>query len=147
MQWSEMYSKEREPSSVQIREFADTPLWDDLAAHLEQAYNVRPQLFYSCCSMDKGAWKGWNVKYKKSGKALCSLYPKQGYYVALIAIGEREAAEADLLIPLCDEYTQDLYNRTKSGKTGKSLAIEVTNGKILRDVENLIALRVGRTLR
>ena len=104
MQWYEQHGKEYEPSSDQIREFVTTPLWDDLATHLEQTYNTGPQLSYSCCSMDKGAWKGWNVKYKKSGKALCSLYPKRGYYVALIAIGTKEMAEASLLIPLCDEY-------------------------------------------
>ena len=62
---------------------------------------------------------------------------------ALHKIGAKEAAEADLLIPLCDEYTRNVYNRTKSGKTGKSLAIEVTNADILRDVKNLTALRVA----
>lgn len=143
MQWSELYSKEQEPSSAQIREFVNTPLWDDLTLYLEQAYNARPQLFYSCCSMDRGTWKGWNVKYKKSGKPLCSLYPKQDYYIALIAIGTKEMAEASLLIHICDEHTRNLFHQTKSGSTGKSLAIEVTNEDILRDVKNLIALRVA----
>ena len=143
MQWSELYSNGHEPLNYQIKEFVDTPLWDDLANHLQQAYNIQPKLFYSCCSMDKGYWKGWNVKYKKSGKALCTLYPKQGYFVTLIAVGAKEIAEADLLIPLCDEYTQNLYNRTELGTVGKSLAVEVTSENILGDVKNLIALRAG----
>ena len=143
MLWSELFDDGHEPSYNQIKEFVDTPLWDDLADCLQQAYNVKPKLFYSCCSMDKGLWKGWNIKYKKSGKALCSLYPKQGYFMALIAVRAKEIAEADLLIPLCDEYTQNLYSRTKSGTVGKSLAVEVTSENILRDVKNLIALRVA----
>ena len=57
-----------------------------------QAY-VKPILSYSNCAMDKGIWKGWNVKYKKSGKALCTLYPKQGYFQALVVIGAKESAD------------------------------------------------------
>lgn len=143
MLWSSLYDKGHEPSDSQIKEFVNTPLWDDLVHTLQQTYHVQPKLFYSRCSMQDGFFMGWNVKYKKRGKALCTLYPKQGYFVALIAVGANELTEADFLIPLCDEYTQDLYNRTASGKIGKSLAVEVTNESILRDVKNLIALRVG----
>lgn len=93
--------------------------------------------------MDGGAWKGWNVKYKKSGKSLCTLYPKQGFFLSLITIAEKDAVEADLLIPLCCDYVKALYNRAEFGKNyGKMLGIEVTNEEILRDMKELIALRV-----
>lgn len=143
MQWSELYDDEHEPLENQIKEFVDTPLWDDLTNYLQQTFNVEPKLFYSCCSMDNGYWKGWNVKYKKGGKSLCTLYPKQGYFIALITVGSKEITEADFLIPFYDEYTQDLYRRTAFGTVGKALPIEVTNESILYDVKGLIALRVG----
>lgn len=108
---------------------------------MQQAYHVAPTLFYSCCSMDNGFWKGWNLKYKKSGKALCALYPKQGFFVALIAVGAKEMAEIELLLPFCDRHTQHVYEQTTYGKNGKSLVIAVTDEAILRDVKNLIAIR------
>jgi hypothetical protein len=74
---------------------------------------VKPKLSYSGCSMDGGAWKGWNVKYKKSGKVLCSLYPKQGYFLALVPF------------------------------EGNSNAFEVSDEDVLREVKDLIALRVS----
>ncbi len=143
MLWNELYGKENEPTLTQISEFATTSLWGDLDEHLRTAYNVAPKLFYSGCSMDEGYWMGWIVKYRKSGKALCTLYPKQGYFAALIAIGEKEKAEAELLMPHCDAYTRELYAKTKAGATGKSLGIEVTSENILRDVKALIAIRAG----
>ena len=143
MQWSELFQKGNEPSADQVCQYVCTPLWDDLSEHLRQAYNIQPKLFYSGCAMDKGYWKGWNIKYKKSGKALCSLYPKEGYFLALIAVGPKEIVEADLLAPLCCEYTQNLYNRSAFGNSGKSLAFEVTNEDILRDVKSFIALRAN----
>jgi AraC family transcriptional regulator len=142
MLWSELYDNGHEPSDNQIKEFVGTPLWDDLVGFLQQAYNVKPKLFYSNCSMDQGLWKGWNVKYKKNGKALCTLYPKQDFFMALIAVSANEIDEADLLIQFCDQYTQDLYCRTGFGYNGKSLALEITNEIILRDAKELIALRV-----
>lgn len=142
MQWSERFGKENEPSGNQIRAFVNNPLWDELMNCLQQKYNVKPKMFYSRCAMDNGFWKGWNVKYAKGGKALCTLYPKEGHFIALVNIGAKEFAEAGLLIPLCDAYTQDLYNHTKSGASGKSLAVQVTSEKILQDVKNLITLRV-----
>ena len=143
MQWGELFNDGQEPSDNQVKDFVDNLLWEDLTGYLQQTYNVQPKLFYSGCSMQDGFWKGWNVKYKKGGKSLCTLYPKQGYFIALIAVGAKEIAEADLLIPFCDEYTQNIYSQTKFGAGGKSLAVEVTSESILRDVKNLIALRVA----
>ena len=144
MQWSEMFGKENEPTYEQIQEFVATPLWGELAAYLQQTYNVKPKTEYSGCTMDKGAWKGWNIKYKKGGKSLCTLYPKQGHFLSLITIAEKDAAEADLIIPLCTDYVQELYHGTEYGKNyGKMLGIEVTSEDILRDMKKFMALRVG----
>ena len=143
MQWNELFTKEHKPSDSQIKEFVATPLWDDLDIYLKQAYNVKPQLSYSNCSMDKGMWKGWNVKYKKSGKSLCTLYPKQGYILSLVPIGSGEMNEAELLMPFCTQYTQNLFKQAGSGHKFLSLAFEVESDDVLQDMKNLIALRVA----
>ena len=58
MQWSELYDKEHEPQEAHIRNFIDTPLWDNLTGSLKEIYNVKPKLFYSCCSMQNGFLRG-----------------------------------------------------------------------------------------
>ncbi len=145
MLWNELFDKEHEPSNEQIAEFLDTPLWDDLSNHLQQVYKVKPKKEYSGCAMDEGVWKGWNVKYKKNGKSLCTLYPKQGYFLSLITVSEKDAVEADLLISLCCDYTKDLYNRGEfKNHYGKMMGFEVTSEEILRDLKNLIPLRAKK---
>ena len=143
MQWCELYPKEHEPLDQQIKDFVNSPLWEELTTHLQQTYNIKPQLFYSNCSMDKGYWKGWNVKYKKGSKSLCTLYPKQGYILMLIPLGLKEISQVDISNLLKDKYMQDLFTRTKAGKTGMSLAVEVKSKKTLNDIKKLIALRYG----
>ena len=141
--WNEVYDREHEPSEAQIKEYVNTPLFDDLDGHLRQVYKVKPKLAYSNCGMDGGLWKGWNVKYQKSGKSLCTLYPKQDYLLLLVPIGAREMTEAELLILSCTEYTQELFKRS-GGADYKSMAFEVREESVLNDVKSLVELRVKK---
>ena len=141
MEWSEMFTREHEPSESQIRDFVSTPLWDDLDSYLRHEYNVKPKVSYSSCSMDKGMWKGWNVKYKKNGKPLCTLYPKQGHILSLVPVGLQDIGQAELMMPTFTEYTQNLLKQSVTGHNGKSLAIVVENEAVLQDMKNIISLR------
>jgi len=144
MQWNELFNNEHQPTDSQVKDYIDSPLWGSLDNHLKQTYNVKPKLSYSNCSMDKGMWKGWNVKYQKSGKSLCTLYPKQGYLLLLIPVGLNKMNDAELLMPLCTEYTQNLFNQAVVGHIGKMLAFEVKDENVLNDVKNLIAIRAKK---
>jgi AraC family transcriptional regulator len=116
-----------------------------LADYLQETFKAKPKYEYSACAMDGGMWKGWNVKYKKNGKSLCTLYPKQGYFLSLVTISEKDAAEADLLLPLFGDYMRDLYNRIEyKNHYGKMMGVEVTSEEILRDMKEIMALRVAK---
>ncbi|MEN6339268.1 MAG: DUF3788 domain-containing protein [Clostridiaceae bacterium] len=138
MTWQECYPRALEPSPAQIAGFIDSPLWGELCAFLESTYGVEPRVEYSTCS---GA-PGWNVKYKKSGRSLCTLYPDAGAFTALITVGAKEAPEAELLLPLCSEYLRSLFSRSGSLNGARWLMIRVSDERVLSDVKALIRLRV-----
>lgn len=140
MTWNEQYPKLSPPEWADISDYIASPLWEHLCAHLEESYGVSPKIEHSVCS---GA-PGWNVKYKKGGRALCTLYPAAGYFTALVSVGSREAVEAELMLPLCSEYTRTLYNRTRLFNGGRWLMIEVRSEDVLEDVKRLISLRVRK---
>jgi len=144
MQWNELFNKDNQPSENQVKDYIGTPLWDDLDDYLKQTYNVKPKSSYSNCAMDGGMWKGWNIKYQKSGKSLCTVYPKQGYFLLLLQVGLHDMNEAELLMPLCTEYTQTLFNQAQSGHVGKFLAFDIKNESTLSDVKNLVTIRAKR---
>lgn len=75
------------------------------------------------------------------------MYPKQGYFVAMVSFSAKELDDADALIRLCGEYTKNNYQKSKSSKLGKSTSYEVTNKRILQDIEELIALRASKLKR
>ncbi len=129
----------REPTKEDISSYVNSPLWEQLCNYVEKEYQSKPVLEYSRCSMQYG----WNVKYKKGGRTLCTLYPMEGYYIALIVIGERERLEFEWMLPGFTEYLQQLYHNTKTGMGQKWLMISVTDDTVLGDVKQCIAIRRG----
>lgn len=139
MEWSAAYAKEHSPAMQDIRSFVDNALFDALCDHMHSAYAAAPRIEYSSCSMQRG----WNVKYKKRGRALCTLYPAHGYFRALICIGERERVLAELAIPGCGGYVQELFHRTEYFNGSKWLMLDVQDAVTLSDLKTLIQLRAG----
>ena len=137
MEWSLLYSNAKLPAWEQVVGYVDCSLWSEFNSRIQIAYQIEPVMEYSRCSMQRG----WNIKYKKSGKSLCTLYPMSGYFIALVVIGDKEMPEAEFLIPLCSRYVQDVFKSTKSGQGQKWLMLEVRNEETIEDIFRLICLR------
>ena len=138
MEWSKKNDMANQPCLEDVSEYIHSGLWKELNAALQGSYSVKPALSYSKCT----AQPGWNVKYKKSGKSLCTLYPMDGFFIALVTIGNKETHELEQTLSSYSEYTQALYRRTPFSCGGRWLMISVTEKAILNDVVNLIDLRV-----
>ena len=137
MSWNERYPKEIKPELDDIGAFVASPLWRRLCAQVEQTYGVKPLTEHSRCS---GA-PGWNVKYKKGGRSLCTLYPAGGYFTCLVAIGGGAAAEAELALNTYSDYTRALYQRATPFNGSRWLMIDVRDEHILADALALIDIR------
>lgn len=139
MEWSSLYGPEHAPAFEEISSYINNPLWQELNDYLQAAYVVQPKLSYSRCSVQRG----WNVKYQKNGRALCTLYPMEGFFIALVVIGEREQIQTELLLPLCCAYTQELYRQAACTVGQRWLMLAVTDAKVLQDVKRLVRLRLA----
>ena len=138
MEWTELYPESTPPSLEQVEAYVISPLWGRMNTLLQKSYRAAPKLAFSRCS----GQPGWNIKYQKGGKSLCTLYPMEGFFIALVVIGAKEEPEASLAMPLCGEYTRGLYAGTPFSAGGRWLMMQVTEESALRDAKRLIALRV-----
>ena len=96
----EKFDKYKQPSEAEVRDFVNTGLLDDIDSHMRDNYKVKPKYAYSACAMDGNIWRGWNIKYQKSGKSLCTLYPQQGYFLALVPGKSFEVRSEEALVDL-----------------------------------------------
>ena len=138
MEWKEMFPAHSQPDMSQIGTYTGISLWEGLCSFVEGQYHITPKIEYSICSMAPG----WNVKYKKGGKAVCTLYPNDGFYTCLLSVGNQAASETELILAGCTPYVQELYWKTNVFNGGRWLMINVTEEAILEDVKELIGIRV-----
>lgn len=143
MTWSQLFGSDSIPSNEDIIKFIGLSdhLWNNLVSHIEEKYKVQPKIEYSKCS----AQPGWNIKYKKSGKSLCTLYPMPDYFIALVVVGAKEEEEVKMAIEsgIFTPYTKELYNKTAFSLGGRWLMIEVKDNAVINDIKALIAIRVS----
>lgn len=137
MDWVKFYTADKQPTEAEISDFIASPLWSDLNEFLRENYEVEPSYSYSTCS----GQPGWNVKYQKAGRSLCTLYPMEGFFIALVVIGAKEEMEAEPLLLTCDESIQKIYHGAVPLMGGRWLMVHVTSEKIVDDVKQLIQLR------
>lgn len=113
--------------------------WLDLNAFLQNTYKVKPKMSYSKCSMQKG----WNVKYQKSGKSLCTLYPEKESFIVLIVI---ELEMIPIIEDMKNDFAPAVLDVVKSARPfngTKWLMIRVESDAILKNVRELLVLKHG----
>ena len=142
MSWNDRFGKENRPTNEELLQFlgAAKLRWSTLVDTIETTYHVTPRLEYSTCS----GQPGWNVKYKKGGKSLCTLYPMEDYFIVLVVVGTKEENEVQLAASagvFCDEV-RELYENTKFSAMGKWLMIQVKGQQEAEDVLKLIEIRM-----
>lgn len=138
MNWNEIYTVDKKPSAEEISEYINNHLWNELTEFVEKVYLVKPLIEYSRCSLAPG----WNVKYKKGSRSICTLYPNKNYFTCLVCVGSKEVVEVELLLPTLEQYIQELYKTSGSLNGTRWLMIDVKNSKILNDIMELIRIRV-----
>ena len=106
MKWSELFNVNQVPSYEDIKQYIGEgePIWSELLSYIEKAYQVQPKMTYSKCS----AQPGWNIKYQKSSKSLCTLYPMEGFFIALVVVGAKEEEEVEMALGTFTPYVQGL---------------------------------------
>ena len=137
MNWYEWYGPDRAPSLEEVAAFVKSGLWGSARGEIESGFKVTPRLEYSGCA----GQKGWNIKYKKGGRSLCTLYPMDGYFISLVVIGRREEECMPQILPSLGEQTQALYGRTPFSLGGRWLMMTVNDESSLQDLLSLVKLR------
>lgn len=131
------------PTLDEIAEYTHNPLFSDFCSEIREEYRCKEKIEYSSCSWEPG----WNVKLKKSGRNLCTIYPKEGYFTVLVVIGQTEKSTVEHLLPRCTPEIQEIYHQTVEGNGQKWLMIDLEDrDNRYLDVMQLIDIRRGNHL-
>lgn len=126
------------PSIGEIGAYIGLPLFKEFCQHMETEYRAIRKIEYS-----KDVWaRGWNLKFKKAGKSLCVVYPKNKYFTVLVVVGNKERARVENMLPHLSKEIQEVYRNTKEGNGQRWLMIDLgLHDCVYQDILKLIHIR------
>lgn len=134
----DLKDKKNCPTIEMISEYVGNPVFMQFCLEIKNTYKCIEKIEYSSCSWEKG----WNIKFKKAGKTLCTVYPHECFFTIMIVIGTKEKALVEAILPECTMELSDIYNQTKEGNGQRWLMIDLEDqGSLYNDVLRLIQIR------
>ena len=131
-----MLDKEHQPTEKEILcTIEKTSAWLDLKQYIEENYDYVPELaFY-------GKKYGWTIRYRRSGKTLCSLFPEKGAFTALVVLGKKEVEKVLSIINDFDSSLRELINNTERLHDGSWLWVRVLNMEGSEGIKRLLSAK------
>ena len=126
------------PSIAEIGDSIGLPLFEVFCRYMDEEYQAVRKIEYS-----KDVWaRGWNVKFRKAGKSLCVVYPKNKYFTVLVVVSNKEKEPVENMLPYLSGELQELYRNTKEGNGQRWLMIDLySDDEVYQDVLQLIRIR------
>lgn len=109
--------------------------WRKLQAHIAEACAITPELVFY------GRQHGWTVRYRKSGKALCSLFPEKGSFTILIVLGETEAAAARAQKGRLSANVRRMLDEAPPLRDGRWLWIRLQSPADMESIKALLCIK------
>ena len=126
------------PSIAEIGDSIGLPLFEVFCRYMDEEYQAVRKIEYS-----KDVWaRGWNVKFRKAGKSLCVVYPKNKYFTVLVVVSNKEKERVENMLPYLSGELQELYRNTKEGNGQRWPMIDLySDDEVYQDVLQLIRIR------
>ena len=126
------------PTLEEIGEYVRNPVFMLLCSEIKDTYKCSEKIEYSSCSLEKG----WNVKFKKAGRTLCTIYPRENYFTVMVVVSTKEKASVEEMLPKCTVELQDIYHQTQEGNGQRWLMIDLeVKDDLYHDLLQLIRIR------
>ena len=134
----DLHDKSCPPTLEDVAQAIGNPLFRRFCQEITDRHGCRVSIEYSGCSMEPG----WNVKMKKSGRALCTIYPREGFFTAMVVVGRREKDPVEAILPGCCPRLGEIYAQTREGNGQRWLMIDLEDrDRLYQDVFRLIDIR------
>ena len=126
------------PTLEELAGYVRNPVFALFCSEIKEKYKCVEKIEFSACSLEPG----WNVKFKKTGKTLCTIYPKESYFTVMVVVGIKEKEHVEEILPGCTAQLQEIYHHTKEGNGQRWLMLPLEDaGDMYGDIFRLIEIR------
>lgn len=137
LRWHECYPSDHAPTLEEVSAWIGGPLFDGLLAWGGEN-GLTTALEYSRCGMDPG----WNVKLRKKSKSICAIYPRRGFFAAMVVLGPKLVPLGEGLMEQCAPYTRETFAQAGGISGSRWVVLDVAEPAVLEDVKRLCELKM-----
>ena len=126
------------PTLSEAAQYVKNPVFMQFCVEIKEKYKCSEKIEYSSCSLERG----WNIKFKKAGKNLCTLYLRETYFMVMVVVGQKEKQSVEAILPECTLGLRQIYSQTQEGNGQRWLMIDLEDkDDMYNDVFRLIDIR------
>ena len=135
---TDLQDKTCRPTLEEVAETIRNPAFMPFCREIRDTCQGRETIEFSRCSLEPG----WNVKFKKAGRTLCTIYPKETYFTVMVVVGRKEKEPVEAILSECTAQVREIYEKTREGNGQRWLMIDLEEkGDAYRDVLSLVQIR------
>jgi hypothetical protein len=110
-------------------------LWKELKSYIEKYYEFTQEIVFY------GEKYGWTLRYRRSRKTLCSLFPEKDAFTVLIVLGKKEVEKTQLMLSKLDKAVKKVFEETKQLRDGRWLWISVRKASDVELIKVLLSVK------
>lgn len=128
---------ESEPSDDYILEFvgkAKDP-WLKFTQFLDKTYDFSPE------KINYGKKYGWAIRYRKSNRTWCALYPKKDSFQVQIIFGKKEVEKFQNQRSEFSDFVLNKFDSTKQLHDGRWMFFIIKDSLLIEDLKKLMLIK------
>ncbi len=128
---------DKEPSDNEILEFVGKAghAWKEIRAFLNDNYDFVPE------KKNYGKKWGWVIRFRKSNKTWCALYPEKDCFTIQIIFGKKEVEKFQTTRDDFSDFVVNRFDRTKQLHDGRWMFFNVKDITLVEDLKKLMKIK------
>lgn len=128
---------DKEPSDNEILEFVGKAghAWKEIRAFLNDNYDFVPE------KKNYGKKWGWVIRFRKSNKTWCALYPEKDCFTIQIIFGKKEVEKFQTTRDDFSDFVVNKFDSTKQLHDGRWMFFNVKDITLVEDLKKLMKIK------
>ncbi|MHA1211046.1 MAG: DUF3788 domain-containing protein [Candidatus Heimdallarchaeota archaeon] len=128
---------ENEPTDNEILEFIGKaePAWEELMIFLNDTYDFTQE------KKNYGKKYGWVIRFRKSNKTWCALYPEKDCFAVQIIFGKKEVEKFREVTDDFSDFVVNKFETTKQLHDGRWMFFSISDMTLIEDLKKLMKIK------
>lgn len=134
-----MLDKTQPPDEIAARGHIGAGLaehWSVLTHFIETTYHIEPLWKY------EGKKSGWGMYWRRSSRALCTLYPERDNIQVMLVLGQKEGDAALAAADALGQNVRECLMNAPVFHDGRWLFIQIQTARDVEDIQRLLVIKM-----